>query len=298
MFTSFANCAAVAFAFRKHKADLFEPTISQPVSDERLGDMVTDMFKMWKEGKSEHNSKLMLRFGSPEESQLTQLIIDIFDLAKLENVKVSEIKSLDNVKWYVQEFCKIKAKFPLWTLLYLSGISQNISDSIKGIITLFESENATVDKIKSLYQLLKLNQMDLNLTLTNESNYAKGFYAFVDSIKEAKIEKAWWNDMLAKVNELPSEVAFRKETDVRQKIVEFYINKIKPTTPATPSTPSTPNTPDVTPTPAPQVPSNEDEVAEAKSKIKSMNMPNVFWQKIALELVEQYPEVAEYFNRI
>ena len=139
--------------------------------------------------------------------------------------------------------------------------------------------------------------MDLNLTLTNESNYAKGFYAFVDSIKEAKIEKAWWNDMLAKVNELPSEVAFRKETDVRQKIVEFYINKIKPT-PATPSTPGTPNTPSVPPTPTPQPPSSEDEVAEAKSKIKSMNMPNVFWQKIALELIEQYPEVAEYFNRM
>lgn len=298
MFTSFANCAAVAFAFRKHKADLFEPTISQPVSDERLCEMVTDMFKMWKEGKSEHNSKLMLRFGSPEESQLTQLFIDIFDLAKLENVKVSEIKSLDNVKWYVQEFCKIKAKFPLWTLLYLPGISQNISDAIKGIITLFESENATVDKIKSLYQLLKLNRMDLNLTLTNESNYAKGFYAFVDSIKEAKIEKAWWKDMLAKVNELPSEVAFRKETDVRQKIVEFYINKIKPTTPATPVVPSTPGNPNVPPTPAPQPSSSEDEVAEAKNKIKSMNMPNLFWQKIALELIEQYPEVAEYFNRI
>ena len=29
-----------------------------------------------------------------------------------------------------------------------------------------------------------------------------------------------------------------------------------------------------------------------------MNMPNVFWQKIALELIEQYPEVAEYFNRM
>ena len=100
--------------------------------------------------------------------------------------------------------------------------------------------------------------------------------------------------MLAKVNELPSEVAFRKETDVRQKIVEFYINKIKPTTPATPTTPSTPGTP----TPTPQPPSSEDEIAEAKSKIKSMNMPNVFWQKIALELIEQYPEVAEYFNRM
>ena len=100
------------------------------------------------------------------------------------------------------------------------------------------------------------------------------------------------------MNELPSEVAFRKEADVRQKIVEFYINKIKPTTPATPTTPSTSGSPNVPPTPTPQPPSSEDEIAEAKSKIKSMNMPNVFWQKIALELIEQYPEVAEYFNRM
>ena len=78
----------------------------------------------------------------------------------------------------------------------------------------------------------------------------------------------------------------------------FYINNIKPTTPSTPVVPSTPGNPNVPPTPAPQPSSSEDEVAEAKNKIKSMNMPNLFWQKIALELIEQYPEVAEYFNRI
>ena len=295
MFTSFANCAVVAYAFRKHKADLFEPTISQPVSDEKLADMITEMFKMWKEGKSEHSSKLMLRFGSPEESQLTNILIEIFDLAKLENVKVSEIKSLDNVKWYVQDFCKRKAKFPLWTLLYLPDITQPISNGIKGIIALFESDNPSIDKIKALYQQLRINRVDLNLALTKESNYAKGFYAFVESIKEAKIEKAWWSDMLAKVDELPSEVAFRKESDVRQKIVEFYINKIKPTTSNTPDNPTAPN---ITPLPTNQSSNSEDEVAAAKNKIKGLNMPNIFWQKIALELLEEYPEVADYFNRI
>lgn len=291
MFTSFANCAAIAFAFRKHKADLFEPTISQPVSDEKLSDMITDMFKMWKDGKSVHNNKLLLRFGSPEESKLTELFIDIFDLAKMEGVKASEIKSLANVKWYVQEFCKRKAKYPLWTLKFLPSISNNIKEIIEGIISLFETENPSIEKIKSIYKSISLNKMDLNLTLTSENNYNKGFIAFVESIEEAPIKKEWWNDMLAKVNELPSEIAFRKETDVRQTIVKFYIEKMTPNPQPNPHPGPQPN-----PQPNPQ--KAVDTVLEAKNKVKSLNMPNMLWQKIALELIDTYPEIAEYFKRI
>lgn len=294
MFTSFANCAALSFALRKHKTDLFDPGTSQPVSDEKLADMLSDMFKMWKEGKSEHNSKLMLRFGSPEETLIVKLLVDIFDLAKIEGVKVSEIKSLENAKWYIQKYCKEIAKYPLWTLLYLPNISSNIRDAIKSMLSLFEVDNAPVDKIKSVYNTLKLNNMDLNITLTDESNYAKGFVAFVESIDEAPIDKAWWNEMLSKVNELQEEVAFRKEADVRQKIVAFYISKVTP--------PKTTNTVHSGGTVKPSEPvvstPKTNNIQEAKEKIKGMNMPNMFWQKIALELLESYPEVAEYFNRM
>lgn len=97
--------------------------------------------------------------------------------------------------------------------------------------------------------------------------------------------------MLAKVNELPSEIAFRKETDVRQTIVKFYIEKMTPNPQPNPHPGPQPN-----PQPNPQ--KAVDTVLEAKNKVKSLNMPNMLWQKIALELIDTYPEIAEYFKRI
>ena len=76
---------------------------------------------MWKEGKSEPSNKMLLRFGSKEESDLTKLLYDTFDLGKTIKVKPEEVKSLDNAKWYIQEFCKTFAKQPLWTFVVCAG---------------------------------------------------------------------------------------------------------------------------------------------------------------------------------
>lgn len=96
MFTSMLNCAAIAYALRQYKSELFQTTISQPISDEALCTMVTDLFKMWKDGKSDSNSKMFLRFGSKEESDLTKLLYDTFDLAHTIKAKLDDVKSLDN----------------------------------------------------------------------------------------------------------------------------------------------------------------------------------------------------------
>ena len=96
-FTSFANCAALAFAIRKHKEDLFVPGVSQPISDDKLSDMLVEIFKVWtKDRKADSPNKFLLRFGSPEETQLKELIIDLFDLVKVPGINVKEIKSLEN----------------------------------------------------------------------------------------------------------------------------------------------------------------------------------------------------------
>lgn len=307
MFTSFANCAVIAYAMRKHKADLFQPSISQPISDEGLCSMLSELFKMWKEGKSEHSNKMLLRFGSPEESKLTELFIELFDLAKMPGVKASEIKSLDNAKWYVQEYCKKEVKQPLWTLLHNSNINDDLKQAIKEIIQLFEMETPSVEKIKAIYKTLSLSRMELNMILTKSENYGKGFIEFVSSIEEAEIKKEWWNEMLDAINTLQSEIAFRKEYDVRQKIVQFYINKIRKTNSNPPggdqgSTSnggnnnggySVPNTGgDSAHEP------NEDEIKQAKDKIKSINMPNMMWQRLALDLLDGHPELAEYFINV
>ena len=52
-FPSRANWIAFAYALRKHKADLFVTNISQPISDEKLSEMIVELFKMWNDGHSE-----------------------------------------------------------------------------------------------------------------------------------------------------------------------------------------------------------------------------------------------------
>ena len=44
--------------------------------------------------------------------------------------------------------------------------------------------------------------------------------------------------------------------------------------------------------------SKTDIVKQAKEKIKTTNMPNTMWQMAILNLLEQYPETADFFNRL
>lgn len=290
-FTSFANCAALSFAIRKHKEDFFVPGVSQPISDDKLSDMLVEIFKAWtKDGKADSPNKFLLRFGSPEETQLKELIIELFDLVNVSGINVKEIKSLENAKWAVQEYCKTKTKQPLWTLLHVPSISKDQKDAIKELIYIFEQENPSVDKIKSVYKKLKLDNVPLNIILTNMGNYQTGFRSFVNSIEEATIKPEWWNEMLEAIDTLPSEIAFRKEADVRQKIVAFYIKKT--TKPVDVPLGSDPN-PTIPPTTS--TPTASSRISEAKDKIKNINMPNMFWQKLALDLLNEHPELADYF---
>lgn len=305
MFTSMLNCAAIAYALRQYKSELFQTTISQPISDEALCTMVTDLFKMWKDGKSDSNSKMFLRFGSKEESDLTKLLYDTFDLGHTIKAKQDDVKSLDNAKWYIQEFCKQYAKQPLWTLTHIPGLSKDLKNAIQSLIAIFAQEAPSVEKIKTIYRDIKNNHVELLILITNVDNYEKGFVNFVDSIEDIKIEKAWWREMLDKLSQLPSEIAFRKESDVEKAIYQFYIRKASDNGGLSGEdgddrsnsgggnsygNDGGSNGENKT--------SRTDIIKQAKEKIKTTNMPNTMWQMAILNLLEQYPETAEFFNRL
>lgn len=303
MFTSMLNCAAISYALRQYKAELFQTTISQPISDEALCNMITELFKMWKEGKSEPSNKMLLRFGSKEESDLTKLLYDTFDLGKTIKVKPEEVKSLDNAKWYIQEFCKTFAKQPLWTLLYVPGLSEDEKNAITSLIAIFAQETPSIDKIKSIYRDIKINHVELCIRLTNAANYEKGFVNFVDCIEGIKIEKAWWNEMLEKLSQLPSEIAFRKESDVEKAIYQFYIRKTSGNSGQGGENGDDNDNNGGDGNSGGNDGDNNSEtkadiVKQAKEKIKTTNMPNTMWQMAILNLLEQYPETAEFFNRL
>lgn len=307
-FQSPANFAAMSYALRAYKDDLFVPSTSQPVSDEKLAEMIADLFKLWQGGESPASNKLLLRFGSPEESKLTSHLKAIFDLKRVPGVNEADIKSLAGAKWGIQEFCKIKAKQPLWTLKYCSKIQESQKAPLEKLIALFEQETPTIDKIKAIVPLIEKNQVDLHDLFIKTDNYLNGFVKFLDTIEDVSIEADWMDDLATHLsNYLPSEIAFWKEADVRSQVMSFYLKKTKVETKHVPS-----DDDDVTKNVGGGnagdganvggddtivIAKPKDEVIEqAKGYIHKAVMPNMFWQKVMLDLLEEHPEVAQFIT--
>lgn len=307
-FPSKANWVALAFALRKYKDDLFLPSTAQPVSDEKLQEMVTQLFKMWSEGDSSANSKLYLRFGSPEESKLKNLLAEVFSLKDVMNL--DENKSLANAKWGIQEFCKVKAKQPLWTLKYCDNINDDLRETINQMIDLFEQEVPKTDRIKDLTHRIEASRVDLYQLINNMDNYANGFHNFVKRLDNVQIDKDWWEELLADVNTLPSEIAFRKESDVQTKVLNFYIAKIKQSEHTDDTDADNGGSQSATSTNDGNGgesggnnnssdfvnESDPKAVEQAKTKISNTKMPNIYWQKFVIDLVEAYPQAAKYIS--
>ena len=109
--------------------------------------------------------------------------------------------------------------------------------------------------------------------------------------------------MLAKINQLPSEIAFRKESDVEKTILQFYIQKTQGGTGSgngggSETGTGTGSGNNTGKTGSNGGESNTDVIKEAKDKIKTTNMPNTMWQMAILNLLDEFPETAEFFKRL
>lgn len=303
-FANPANYAILGFVLRKHKEDLFNPSTSQPVGDEKLNDMIEILLKMWDGGVSEPSNKLLLRFGSVEERNLANILGDVFNLKDLRGVNKDDLKSLTYAKWCITEFCKQVAKYPLWSMLYCDKIKEkeNCKKAIINLISLFNQDSYSLPKIKEVLKGIKNDQIDLYILLTNEQNYKSGFNNFIHSIEEVELKDEWLEELEEDLSHMQSEIAFRMEEEVKSRVMSFYINKIKTPTPlVNPTDPSNPNYP-LTPTPPvyqsmmPEsipVPAN-DQIRKAKNLVKEQTMPSMMWQKVMLDMIESHPEVSQF----
>ena len=291
MFANPAHYAVLGFALRKHKDDLFNPSTSQPVGDEKLNEMIEILLKMWDNGSSEPSNKLLLRFGSVEERNLTNLLGDVFDLKNVKGVSLEDLKSLTYAKWSITEFCKQKAQYPLWSLLYCDEI-KNDSDcekTIRDLINLFNQDSFQLPKIKELLAEIKNSQIDLYKILTTEANYREGFVKFINGIENVSIKPEWWDELEEELSHMQSEIAFRREEDVKLCVQNFYIAKINEQNRPAVQEVSAPSTSVYT------EPDSED-VKKAKSLVKESTMPSHMWKMFVLEVMEKHPEISQFIT--
>lgn len=303
MFPNHANYVALAFALRKHKDDLFNPSTSQPVGDEKLTDMIAVLLQMWDGGISEPSNKLLLRFGSAEEKNLSKILGEVFCLQDVKGVNMADLKSLRYANWAITEFCKQIAKYPLWSLLYCSAIKEKpeCEKALNDLIYLFSQDSYTLQKIKELYNEIKGEQIDLYKLLAKQSNYREGFVNFINSINNVDIKEEWWDELEEELSHLQSEIAFRKREDVKDCVNAFYIQKIKEESRPSEVKPQIPNgitVPDIVAEPSiAVVKAAPDTIKLAKNCVKSQTMPSMMWQKVVLDLIEEHPEVSEFLIR-
>lgn len=313
LFANPANYAILGYALRKHKDDLFNPSTSQPVGDEKLNDMVEILLKMWDNGTSETSNKLLLRFGSIEERNLTSILGEVFNLSVVKGVSMSDLKSLTYAKWCVTEFCKQIAKYPLWSLLYCEEIKTktNCKKAISDLISLFNQDSYQLPKIKELLHEIKNDQIDLYKLLTKANNYREGFVNFISTVKDIKSE--WWEDLEEELSHLQSEIAFRREEDVKSCVLNFYISKIEElqgggsqgsqqggsqgggqqgddfggnqgdTSQGGQQGDGSTNT-------------SETDIKAAKNLVKQSNMPTSMWKMFVLEIIEEHPEISKFIT--
>ena len=294
LFANPANYAILGFALRKHKDDLFNPSTSQPVGDEKLNDMIEILLKMWDNGLSEPSNKLLLRFGSVEERNLTSILGEVFNLSIVKGVSMSDLKSLNYAKWCITEFCKQIAQYPLWSLLYCEEIKSkpNCKKAISDLINLFKQDSYQLAKIKELLHEIKNDQIDLYKLLTKAAYYREGFINYIGTVKEIKPE--WWDELEEELSHLQSEIAFRREEDVKSCVLNFYISKIEEHAKKPDS--YEPNEDDLSlPVVAePKTITSIDKIKKAKDLVKGQTMPSMMWQKVVLDMIESHPEISSF----
>ena len=311
MFANPANYAILGYALRKYKDDLFNPSTSQPVGDEKLNDMIEILLKMWDNGSSETSNKLLLRFGSVEERNLTSILGEVFNLSVVKGVSMSDLKSLTYAKWCITEFCKQIAKYPLWSLLYCEEIKTkpNCKKAISDLINLFNQDSYQLAKIKELLHEIKNDQIDLYKLLAKAANYREGFVNFINTVKDIKPE--WWDELEEELSHLQSEIAFRREEDVKSCVLNFYISKIEEQQGGGNSGGNSGGGQQGGSQGEQQgggqqggsaggqgggaiPPASEDDIKKAKNLVKGQTMPSMMWQKVVLDMIESHPEISSF----
>ena len=245
IYSNIPNMALVGFVMKKYIGELYFSDVGRPIEKDQMRDLLMDLFKYWKENKSQ--SKLNVRFGSKEERELKKILCEIF--------QISDPNSITDARWAVLNYVKDHGKYPLWTLRYIyeTETLKNVIDELVKL-TLSFTNDLDIKLIKTILDVVKDYKYDLKL-INKPENYKKGFLRFLQNVDDKVIVDENNFSEIEKyiIENLQEEKGRWKEEDVRDKVYKWYIHKNQPTSNLTPSSnsesPQKPETPTPTPTP-------------------------------------------------
>ena len=104
-----------------------------------------------------------------------------------------------------------------------------VNNLIDQLVSLINSNNATIQQIRALLQSMKEYQHDFKLLLLSPNAFEKGFKNYINKIETVKIDESWWDELFTYfIEHLQKEIGFWTEADVASKSKDFYIKKISP----------------------------------------------------------------------
>lgn len=121
LFQSYAGMGMVAFAMRKWVNQIFDHN-GKPRTEQLIKDDIVELFKAWESGKQ--SQKLEFRFETKESRKLCEAFIKLFKLNTLRGY--NDISSLTDARWAITHEFSSLIGYPLWSLKYLSNISDSI----------------------------------------------------------------------------------------------------------------------------------------------------------------------------
>jgi len=216
LYPNMLHYGVLALALRPFVNRLYESGTGRKLTPIVMKEKIKNLFYYWTEKKD--RDKLEVRLGTKEEEELTEMLKDIFELKDVEN--------LNKTKWGIRDWIK-KIYLPMWSLIYLPYISEDVKQAIKAIDELNRSvdKELSEDRIKKICELIKKVKTDLRLIMKKEKA-EEGFKKWLKNYKDIRIDE----NEIEEVKEylyknLQEEVALWNEDKVYIKIKEWMIEK-------------------------------------------------------------------------
>jgi len=216
LYPNMVHYAVLAFALRPFINRLYESGTGRKLTSNVMKEKIRNLFNFWTEKKD--RDKLEVRLGTKEEEELTEILKDIFGLEEVEN--------LNKAKWGVRDWIK-RINLPIWSLIYLPYISEDVKKAIKAIDELNRSvdKELSEDRIKKIFELIKKVKTDLKLIMKKEK-VEEGFKNWLKSHKDIRINENEIEEVKKYLyKNMQEEVALWKEDKVSIKLREWKIEK-------------------------------------------------------------------------
>lgn len=230
LFQSYAPMAMVAFAMRKYVNQIFDTNGKQRTTQHVVDDVV-DLFKAWETGKT--STKLNFMFESKEASKLCRYFIEIFSLKKLKGY--SDISSLKDARWAIQQGFTKQKGYPLWALKHCTSDfntdeMQSLIDNIIKVVNEPDSIKNT-ELLNSTIQGYEKQKFECgNLLVENYGrNFQEGFNNFLKNDGIVKLQDEEIPEAMAYLKgHLEGEIGLWTEIDVRDKLKDWRISQTIP----------------------------------------------------------------------